>query len=108
MAVGIGRQAVGLILTSGKVPLEKTLNKSVMIQDVIDGVDEFQARPSGDCFKIVGYNRASPKGEMTRYEAEKAEQTHINKQVLPQAPSPTMTSFRRISAMISEGSGEGN
>jgi hypothetical protein len=27
--------------------------------------------------------------------------THINKQVLPQAPSPTMTSFRRISAMVS-------
>lgn len=27
-------------------------------------------------------------------------QTHINKQVLPQAPSPTMTSFRRISAMM--------
>lgn len=26
--------------------------------------------------------------------------THISKQVLPQAPSPTMTSFRRISAMI--------
>lgn len=26
--------------------------------------------------------------------------THINKQVLPQAPSPTMTSFRRISAMV--------
>jgi hypothetical protein len=25
----------------------------------------------------------------------------INKQVLPQAPSPTMTSFRRISAMVS-------
>ncbi len=27
------------------------------------------------------------------------EGTHINKQVLPQAPSPTMTSLRRISAM---------
>ena len=26
--------------------------------------------------------------------------THINKQVLPQAPSPTMTSFRRISAIV--------
>lgn len=26
--------------------------------------------------------------------------THISKQVLPQAPSPTMTSFRRISAMV--------
>lgn len=26
-------------------------------------------------------------------------ETHINKQVLPQAPSPTMTSFLRISAM---------
>lgn len=27
--------------------------------------------------------------------------TYINKQVLPQAPSPTMTSFRRISAISS-------
>ncbi len=26
--------------------------------------------------------------------------TNINRQVLPQAPSPTMTSFRRISAMV--------
>jgi hypothetical protein len=26
--------------------------------------------------------------------------TYINKQVLPQAPSPTMTSFRRISAIV--------
>lgn len=31
---------------------------------------------------------------------EKGATTHINKQVLPQAPSPTMTSFRRISAMV--------
>jgi hypothetical protein len=31
------------------------------------------------------------------------EGTHINKQVLPQAPSPTMTSFRRISAMATRG-----
>lgn len=38
---GIDRQTVGLILTSGKVPLEKTLDKSVMIQHVDDGVDEF-------------------------------------------------------------------
>jgi hypothetical protein len=29
--------------------------------------------------------------------------TNINKQVLPQAPSPTMTSFRRISAMVVDG-----
>lgn len=34
--------------------------------------------------------------------AEKG-RTHINKQVLPQAPSPTMTSFRRISAMAAVG-----
>ncbi len=27
--------------------------------------------------------------------------THIRRQVFPQAPSPTMTSLRRISAMIS-------
>jgi hypothetical protein len=27
-------------------------------------------------------------------------QTYINKQVLPQAPSPTMTNLRRISAMV--------
>lgn len=26
--------------------------------------------------------------------------TYINKQVFPQAPSPTMTSFRRISAIV--------
>jgi hypothetical protein len=26
--------------------------------------------------------------------------THINRQVFPQAPSPTMTSLRRISAMV--------
>lgn len=31
------------------------------------------------------------------------EETHINKHVLPQAPSPTMTSFRRISAMATRG-----
>lgn len=30
-------------------------------------------------------------------------QTYINKQVLPQAPSPTMTSLRRISAMVATG-----
>ena len=30
-------------------------------------------------------------------------QPYINKQVLPQAPSPTMTSFRRISAMFEDG-----
>ena len=35
-----------------------------------------------------------------RRAAARGEQTHINKQVLPQAPSPTMTSLRRISAMI--------
>lgn len=29
--------------------------------------------------------------------------TYINKQVLPQAPSPTITSFRRISAMVADG-----
>jgi hypothetical protein len=29
--------------------------------------------------------------------------TYINKQVFPQAPSPTMTSFRRISAMMVAG-----
>jgi hypothetical protein len=28
--------------------------------------------------------------------------THINRQVFPQAPSPTMTSLRRISAMMIE------
>lgn len=30
----------------------------------------------------------------------KREQTYMSKQVLPQAPSPTMTSFRRISAIV--------
>lgn len=35
--------------------------------------------------------------------AAREERTYINKQVLPQAPSPTMTSFRRISAMVSDG-----
>jgi hypothetical protein len=29
--------------------------------------------------------------------------TYINKQVLPQAPSPTITSFRRISAIVADG-----
>jgi hypothetical protein len=32
----------------------------------------------------------------------RVEATHINKQVLPHAPSPTMTSLRRISAMVIE------
>lgn len=35
--------------------------------------------------------------------AAREERTYINKQVLPQAPSPTMTSFRRISAMVADG-----
>lgn len=35
-------------------------------------------------------------------EGGRQQQTYINKQVLPQAPSPTMTSFRRISAMACE------
>lgn len=52
-----------------------------------------------DDFQVVvdvaidrGCSKAKRKGE-----------THINKQVLPQAPSPTMTSFRRISAMVTDG-----
>jgi len=35
----------------------------------------------------------------------RAAATNINKQVLPQAPSPTMTSFRRISAIVIDDSG---
>lgn len=35
--------------------------------------------------------------------AAKGEITYIRRQVLPQAPSPTMTSLRRISAMVADG-----
>jgi hypothetical protein len=38
---------------------------------------------------------------LSKAQANGMRPTHINKQVLPQAPSPTMTSFRRISAMMS-------
>jgi hypothetical protein len=32
---------------------------------------------------------------------------YMSRQVFPQAPSPTITSFRRISAIVSEGVGYG-
>jgi hypothetical protein len=54
----------GRLHTSGKVPLEKTLEMASAYIKV---------------FVFI--------------------KTHINKQVFPQAPSPTMTSLRRISAM---------
>lgn len=42
---------------------------------------------------VQGKSRPSTKRK------EKIGETYINKHVLPQAPSPTMTSLRRISAM---------
>jgi hypothetical protein len=36
-----------------------------------------------------------------------AAESYMSRQVFPQAPSPTITSFRRISAIVSEGIGFG-
>ena len=65
------------MLTSGKVPLEKTL------------VAEKESQ----------YAAGIPTRRRMRKRGGK-EETHINRQVLPQAPSPTMTSLRRISAIL--------
>lgn len=65
-------------LTSGKVPLEKTL--SAKKRTVSDLIQASHGRPM-----------------------DKMGSTYINRQVLPQAPSPTMTSLRRISAILRTG-----
>jgi hypothetical protein len=53
--------------------------------------------------------RTTERREETMSGAKAEATTHINKQVLPQAPSPTMTSFLRISAMVKDGcDGEGD
>lgn len=62
--------------TSGNVPLEKTLRKTLA--------------------RTFFSRRASAQSMM---DEGRWGITHINKHVLPQAPSPTMTSFRRISAI---------
>ena len=64
------------MLTSGKVPLEKTL---VMERPML----------------ATGMH-----GSFIRYDEDGEGGTHIKRQVFPQAPSPTMTSLRRISAML--------
>ena len=64
------------MLTSGKVPLEKTL--------VVE-------RP----MSATGMHRS-----FVRHDGDGEGGTYISRQVFPQAPSPTMTSLRRISAML--------
>lgn len=66
------------MLTSGKVPFEKTLN---------DTGSQFHTPNKSTNAKGDG-----------RWQM--ADGTYINRQVLPQAPSPTMTSLRRISAIL--------
>ncbi len=63
------------MLTSGKVPLEKTLMR-------------WPTSASGMHGGVVYYGQ-SGEGD-----------TYIRRHVFPQAPSPTMTSLRRISAML--------
>jgi hypothetical protein len=71
-------------LTSGKVPLEKTLSSRVSMA-------------------MRGWLGSQRKGGSRATEAGTLKETHINKQVLPQAPSPTMTSFLRSSAAMVDG-----
>ena len=70
------------MLTSGKVPLEKTLWRSWM------------SAPTGYSLRNQGAK-------------ERLADAYINRQVFPQAPSPTMTSLRRISAIVVAGEGKG-
>ena len=64
------------MLTSGKVPLEKTL-----VMEKADVSNQYAPQ-------IVCHYDDVEGG------------TYIKRQVFPQAPSPTMTSLRRISAML--------
>jgi hypothetical protein len=81
-----GARAVGVVkLTSGKVPLENTLVSSQVSRSIR---------------RQLAKSAAGKKGAASRWTSSSERETHINRQVLPQAPSPTMTNFLRSSAAI--------
>ena len=71
-------------LTSGKVPLEKTLAEKS------DSACTWKRRNNGG---------EEEEGQVDGGMVWIREYAYINRQVFPQAPSPTMTSLRRSSAM---------
>ena len=82
-------------LTSGKVPLEKTLGSN-RVSTTMLALPLLGGRGAAAAAAAAAAGRPRPA-------RTNSGETHINKQVLPQAPSPTMTSFLRISAAMVAG-----
>ena len=77
--------------TSGKVPLENTL------QDQSQQVDSAPGKES-DAAAMIDPAMVTTKQEIREYKGRRG--IYMSKQVFPQAPSPTITSFRLSSAIM--------